>query len=79
MIVANLPAPPTNYNQFYTVQLLSRLTALFRRCSATNEAQPFVTLVSPNGKSWDVVVDNTGALSTIPNTGHSDAAGGHLP
>lgn len=79
MIIANLPAAPNHVGQAYMVQLLKRLSDLFRRCQAADAAAPFIILQSPDGRSWDLKVDNAGVLSTTLNTGQINPAGGHTP
>ena len=79
MNVVNLPAAPGNVGQTYMTALLQQLTQLFRRCIVVGEAQPRLTLQSPDGRSWDVTVSNAGVLSATLNTGHINPAGGHPP
>ena len=36
-----------------------------------NEAAPRILLRSPDGATWEVTVDNSGTLTTAPNSGKS--------
>lgn len=75
----SFPPVPGTIGQGFITQLVSQLTQLFARVVATDQAVPRVILRSPDGTSWDVTVDNTGALKTTKNTGKINAAGGHPP
>jgi hypothetical protein len=65
----NLPAPLGNISQGYMVQLLQQLTRAFSRIVTTDEAVHRIILLSPDGTSWNVTVDDAGVLTTIQNTG----------
>jgi hypothetical protein len=68
-MIANLPPAPINIGQTYMTSVLQRLTALFARVVVTDQAAPRIILQSPDGRGWNVTVDDTGALTTTLNPG----------
>jgi len=64
-----LPATPSFVSPSYMTQLLQQLTRAFSRIVTTDEAVHRVILLSPDGTSWDVKVNDAGALTVTQNTG----------
>lgn len=56
------PIPPSDYNQAWFSLFLSQLRQTLSFCVKTNEEAGRVILRSPDGQSWAVTVDNSGAL-----------------
>lgn len=69
-MIANLPAPGARVDQGYMTRLQQQLTQLFRRVAASDEARTSVLMRSPDGRSWDVSVNNAGAVITTINIGN---------
>lgn len=56
--------PPSDYQQAWFAQFMGQLRATLTSCVKTNEQAGRIILRSPDGRSWAVTVDDTGALST---------------
>jgi hypothetical protein len=65
----SLPNPPANYDRSYMSRLLTELNKrdvlTYKRGADVEIVAARLILVAPNGGRWSVVVDNTGALSTV--------------
>lgn len=68
-MIIKFPPVPAAYSQSFFTGLFQTLAARFPFVVATNEAAPRVIMQSPDGKSWNVEVDNSGALVVTQNTG----------
>lgn len=68
-MIIKFPQVPAAYSQSFFTALFQNLAARFPFVVATNEAVPRVILQSPNGKSWNVEVDDSGTLVVTQNTG----------
>lgn len=54
------PAPAV-YEKFNEAQFRAAVEQEFARMMRTNNAFPFLRLTSPDGSTWQLTVDNTGA------------------
>lgn len=65
------PSPPPNYSQNAIVQLIDTIRRALLPVVTTDEAVQRIMLRSPDGKSWQVTIDNSGNLQTAVNDGKS--------
>jgi hypothetical protein len=68
-MIVNFQSPSEKYDRSFFTGLLSYLKQRLTFVVSTEEAAPRVILLSPDGKSWNVTVDNAGALVVAQNTG----------
>jgi hypothetical protein len=63
------PVPPGVITQDYIIKVLDVIRNAFVPALSKNESVPRVLLSAPNGKVYEVMVDNTGNLTTALNDG----------
>lgn len=68
-MIVNFQSPSEKYDRSFFTGFLSYLKQRLTFAVSTEEAAPRVILLSPDGKSWNVTVDNAGALVVAQNTG----------
>ena len=64
----NVQLPPASGSLGIIVDAIRRA---FITAVSINEAAPRILLRSPDGATWEVTVDNSGTLTTAPNSGKS--------
>ena len=68
MLISFPPPPPGPFGT-YLARVLESLRRALSRAVSTDEGVSRIILVSPNGTSYSVTVDNSGTLSTTLNDG----------
>lgn len=66
-----LPPPPDNYRPGSFAQAFDAIRRAILPAISKDEATPRVLLQAPNGKVYELTVDNTGTLTTALNDGKS--------
>lgn len=67
----NFPIPPANPNGAFMQLALDAVRRAFLSVVSKDEAVGRIMLRAPNGKVWEVTVDNSGNLQTAVNDGKS--------
>jgi hypothetical protein len=67
----NFPTPPERVTGVFMQMLFSILKRAFNTVVSSNEAVGRIMLLSPDGKAWEVTIDNSGNLQTAVNDGKS--------
>jgi len=68
-VIVNLPPPPVTYTPGGMSPLFDAIRRAFSAAVSRNEAVNRLMLQSPDGKTWQVTVDNTGTLVVAANDG----------
>lgn len=67
----NLPIPPQNINAGFMQLAFAAIKRAFIPVVSSDEATNRIMLLSPDGKAWEITIDNSGNLQTAVNTGKS--------
>lgn len=65
----NFPPPPANYSLQSFIQIFESIKRSMLSAVSKDEAAPRILLQAPNGKVWQVTVNNSGVLTTAVNDG----------
>jgi hypothetical protein len=64
-----IPPPPPSYSVASFVQVFDAIKRSFLSTVSKDEATPRILLQAPDGKIWQVTVNNSGVITTAVNDG----------